>query len=430
MMKRLIFAAIAFMGMFAFALADESYSCEAELPRLEALIFESEGSTIYGQILVPSPKFGGARPCAIFCHGFAGFTRWDDVAHDLCRAGIAVVIPHHRGAWGSEGEYTVTGCIRDAENLAQWVMDPVTAGKYGFDANAVYLVGHSMGGNSVVNAASRINGVRGVALVAPCDIGFMAQQMGRDKLKEFLVGEGMQALRRASDDAVVDDIMANASKMRFTRAAEALKGKKVFLATAEYDLTVPLEPLNAFWSELGNEGVKCRRVYAAGHSLMGARQAFASDIKSFILGEPNGGMAACQCACMRSKAEVIYDAFLEHPSDESLIDLDIAVFEGHWDGSFLKRLEEELSKPQRTIYNTKEAAIDSYSLAVYLADAALHFGAPTDNPPQWGYICSRPVRDCSSEDTEMTVPYRVHIFNAAQEGVILAREKISESLAK
>ena len=261
--------------------AEEKYANEAELPKLDALVFNSEGSMVYGQVLVPSEKFAGPRPCAIFCHGFAGFTRWDDVAHDLCRAGIAVVIPHHRGAWGSEGEYTVTGCIKDAENLARWAMDSETAEKYGLDTNAVYLVGHSMGGNSVVNAAARLPGVRGVALVAPCDIGYMAQKMSREELKSFLIGEGMLVLRRASDDSIVDDIIAHAAEMRFERAANALAEKKVFLATAAYDRTVPMEPLDAFWDNLGTGVQKRRKAYLAGHSLMGARLTLAADLKEF-----------------------------------------------------------------------------------------------------------------------------------------------------
>ena len=265
---------------------EEKYASEAELPRLDALVFQSEGSTIYGQVLVPSAKFAGSRPCVVFCHGFAGFTRWDDVAHDLCRAGIAVVIPHHRGAWGSEGEYTVTGCIKDVENLAQWMMGEDTAAKYGFDTNEVYLVGHSMGGNSVVNAAARLPGVRGVALVAPCDIGYMAQKMSREELKRFLIGEGMLVLRRSSDDSIVDDIIAHAADMRFERAAHALEGKKVFLVTAEYDRIVPMEPLNAFWDNLGAGTQKRRTAYRAGHSLMGARLALAADLTDFIFASP------------------------------------------------------------------------------------------------------------------------------------------------
>ena len=282
MKKAKLLVLIAAMAFAAFG-AEEQYASEAELPRIEALVFKSEGSMIYGQVLVPSAKFAGTRPCVIFCHGFAGFTRWDDVAHDLCRSGIAVVIPHHRGAWGSEGEYTVSGCIRDAENLARWTMDAETAMKYGFDTNAVYLVGHSMGGNSVVNAAARLKEVRGVALVAPCDIGFMAQQMSRETLKSFLIGEGMHVLRRASDDSIVDDIISNAAEMRFAKAAKALGSKKVFLVTAEYDRTVPTKPLDEFWATLGESIPKRRQVYRAGHSLMGARLTFAADLKDFIL---------------------------------------------------------------------------------------------------------------------------------------------------
>ena len=282
----MMFAAMATMAMVACG-AEEKYASESELPKLDALAFKSEGSMIYGQVLVPSAKFAGPRPCVIFCHGFAGFTRWDDVAHDLCRAGIAVVIPHHRGAWGSEGEYTVTGCIKDAENLARWVMGAETAAKYGLDTNAVYLVGHSMGGNSVVNAAARLPGVRGVALVAPCDIGFMAQRMSREELKSFLIGEGMLVLNRASDYSIVDDIIGHAAEMRFERAAKALEGKKVFLVTAVYDRTVPTEPLDSFWAQLGDCVQKRCKTYHAGHSLMGARLAFAADLKDFILTSKN-----------------------------------------------------------------------------------------------------------------------------------------------
>ena len=263
---------------------DAGYSNEAELPRLDALAFDSDGSTIYGQVLVPSSQFGGKRPCAIICHGFAGFTRWDDVAHDLCSAGIVVVIPHHRGAWGSEGEYTVSGCIRDAENLANWAMGVDFSAKYGADTNSVFLIGHSMGGNSVVNAAARAPGVKGVALIAPCDIGYMASVMSKDRMLAFLRGEGLAVLKRASDEAVVDDICENAAAMRFTNAARSLNGRRVFLATGEYETVVPGEPLDEFWAALP-EGVGRheRKTYRCGHSMMGCRRELAASLADFIL---------------------------------------------------------------------------------------------------------------------------------------------------
>ena len=282
MKKNLIFAVVAAVVIAAVG-ADEYYASEAELPRIDALVFKSEGSLVYGQVLVPSSRFAGARPCVIFCHGFAGFTRWDDVAHDLCRAGIAVVIPHHRGAWGSEGEYTVSGCIRDAENLARWATGADFAAKYQTDTNAVYLVGHSMGGNSVVNAAARMGGVKGVALIAPCDIGYMSEQMRRDELTRFLIGEGLHVLHRVSDEAVVDDIERNAASMRFSHAAKSLARVGVFLATGEYDAVVPTKPLDMFWDARPNDGARrIRKSYRATHSLMGCRRTLARDLVEFI----------------------------------------------------------------------------------------------------------------------------------------------------
>jgi len=263
---------------------DLDYADRTELPRLDALALNSDGSAIYGQVLVPSSKFEGPRPCAIICHGFAGFTRWDDVAHDLCRAGIVVVIPHHRGAWGSEGEYTVSGCIRDAENLAAWAMSRETSSKYGIDPKAIYLVGHSMGGNSVINAAARDARIRGVAMIAPCDIGYMAERMTKKELTAFLVGEGLHVLHRKSDEAVVEDIRTNARAMRFANAAKSVGGRKLFLATGDYDAVVPPEPLDALWQQLPNDSKRHVRIrYRADHSLMGVRRALAKALSDFML---------------------------------------------------------------------------------------------------------------------------------------------------
>ena len=254
-----------------------------DLPRLDALALDFDGCKIYGQILVPAKRFGDKRPCAIICHGFAGFTRWDDVAHRLCEAGVVVIIPHHRGAWGSGGEYTVSGCIDDAKRLVAFAT--AEAEKYGIDRGKVYLIGHSMGGNSVVNAARSIPGVSGVALIAPCDIGYMAGTMTKKQMEAFLVGEGMHALKRKSDEAIVDDVYANAAEMRFPKAVQSLFGRKVFLATGDYDTVVPTAPLDEFWTALGGDSsCNIRKHYRTGHSIMGARRQLAKDLIGFIIG--------------------------------------------------------------------------------------------------------------------------------------------------
>ena len=109
------------------------------------------------------------------------------------------------------------------------------------------------------------------------------EQMRRDELTRFLIGEGLHVLHRASDEAVVDDIERNAASMRFSRAAKSLAGVGVFLATGEYDMVVPTKPLDMFWDALPNDGARrIRKSYRATHSLMGCRRALARDLVEFI----------------------------------------------------------------------------------------------------------------------------------------------------
>jgi pimeloyl-ACP methyl ester carboxylesterase len=163
-------------------------------------------------------------------------------------------------------------------------MSRETSSKYGIDPKAVYLVGHSMGGNSVINAAARDVSVCGVALIAPCDIGYMAERMTKKELTAFLVGEGLHVLHRKSDEAVVEDILANASAMRFANASKSVGGRKLFLATGDYDVVVPSEPLDALWQQLPSDSKRHVRIrYRADHSLMGVRRALAKALSDFIL---------------------------------------------------------------------------------------------------------------------------------------------------
>ncbi|MBQ5570906.1 MAG: hypothetical protein IIT45_10770, partial [Treponema sp.] len=78
------------------------------LPDYSTLDFISNGSHIYGEIMWPSSEFSEPRPCVIMLHGFPGTARNDDISHALCRIGCVVLVPHHRGAWGSQGKYLIS----------------------------------------------------------------------------------------------------------------------------------------------------------------------------------------------------------------------------------------------------------------------------------------------------------------------------------
>ena len=264
---------------------DDSVRTSKTVSDYDALVFKSGGSEIYGQILIPDRSFGGRRPCVLMFHGFAGFGRFDDVGQALCRTGCVVLIPHHRGAWGSQGKYSVSNCVQDAAGLVKYVKSPEFQKKYGTDPDAVFLIGHSMGGNTVLNAAAEVPGVRGIVLLAPCDIGTMYRQMPKDKMKFFMVDNGLEVLRTDGFEAVYSDLGRHAEQYAFPNAAKNLKNVRLFLVTGEWDTCISNDLLKVFYDAARSNKTlpSCSfKSYPARHGLMGVRTDLSKDIADFI----------------------------------------------------------------------------------------------------------------------------------------------------
>ena len=251
----------------------------------DALVFKSGDAEIYGQILIPDRSFGSGRPCVLMFHGFAGFGRFDDIGQALCRIGCVVVIPHHRGAWGSQGTYSVSHCVQDAAGLIEYVKTPEFQKKYSVDPDAVFLIGHSMGGNTVLNAAAEVPGVRGIVMLAPCDIGIMFRQMKKEDMRKFMIENGLEVLRTDGFDAVYADLGRHADRYAFPNAAKRLKDVRLFLAAGEWDTCISNDLLKTFYEAARENGSlpSCSfRSYPARHGLMGVRTKLSRDIADFI----------------------------------------------------------------------------------------------------------------------------------------------------
>lgn len=264
---------------------DEIVSTSETVADYDALVFRSGGDELYGQILTPDRSFGGKRPCVLMFHGFAGFGRFDDVGQALCRAGCVVLIPHHRGAWGSRGKYSISNCVQDAANLIRHVRTPAFQAKYGIDPDAVFLVGHSMGGNTALNAAAGNSGVRGIVMLAPCDIGTMFRRMSKDEMKTFLIDNGLEVLRTDGFEAVYRDLAEHADAYAFPNAAAKLKNVGLLLVAGEWDVCISNELLKDFYAAARGGGALpfCDfRSYPCRHGLMGVRTRISRDIADFI----------------------------------------------------------------------------------------------------------------------------------------------------
>ena len=265
---------------------DEAVKSSQTASDYDALVFKSGGSEIYGQILKPQGKTDGKHPCVLMFHGFAGFGRFDDIGQVLCRTGCVVLIPHHRGAWGSQGKYSVSNCVQDAVGLVNYVKSPDFQKKYGIDPNAIFLIGHSMGGNTVLNAATEVSGVRGIVLLAPCDIGTMYRQTPKDKMKIFMIENGLEVLHTDGFEAVYADLGRHAGQYAFPNAAKKLKNVRLFLVTGAWDTCISNDLLKVFYNVAKRNKTlsECScKSYPAKHGLMGVRTQLSRDIAEFIV---------------------------------------------------------------------------------------------------------------------------------------------------
>lgn len=270
----------------AFLFRDRAERVKDDVSDYDCLTFVSEGAAIYGQILIPSGLYGANRPCVLMFHGFAGFATFDDVGHALCRAGCVVVIPHHRGAWGSEGKYLISNCIQDAVNLVKYVRSQSFCRKYSIDPGAVFLIGHSMGGNTVLTAAGMTDGVRGIVMLDPCDIGSMTLSSKPSDIRDFLLRNGLSVLRTEGIDAVFGDVEKHAKEFSFPNAALRLRKTSLFVIDGTWGIDEDGSLINKFYSfAQQNKGIPIcwRRTYQGKHGLMGTRVQMARDIADFML---------------------------------------------------------------------------------------------------------------------------------------------------
>lgn len=244
----------------------------------------SGGSHIYGQIMWPDGGYDGPRPCAVLFHGYPGTARNDDLAHTLRRIGCVVLTPHHRGAWGSQGEYRVSRCVEDAIVLAEYVHGPEFCEKFHVDPESIFLVGHSMGGNSVLNASRVLPWLRGIVLMTPFDPTRWIRQEQPEKLRELLTAG--YNLAGYDPEAFYQDILAHVGEYDFEQAFDAVKDQNLCCVGADRDSIAPVPdmflPLWRMLEQHPTDAVRRLVMLPGGHGLCSARVGLIQTVAQFI----------------------------------------------------------------------------------------------------------------------------------------------------
>lgn len=190
----------------------------------------------------------GNHPTVLLLHGIPGCERNFDLAQALRRAGFHVMTFHYSGSWGSDGNYSLTNDLEDANTVLDFILRDE---KYGFDKQHIYAVGHSLGGFVCGQLSAHRPEIKGAVLLMPCDIGRLPQIAQEDPASYQTVQEVLedsaQWLTGTSGEALFREALDNSETFRLENAAEALAQKPILCIAGSMDIYTPptlhFEPL-------------------------------------------------------------------------------------------------------------------------------------------------------------------------------------------
>jgi pimeloyl-ACP methyl ester carboxylesterase len=209
----------------------EAFPLESHGAKLNAIIYLAEGAKLH--------------PTAILLHGYPGNERNLDLAHAVRRAGWNVVFFHYRGAWGSEGDFSFSHAVADAEAAVEFVLSE----EYPFRARSspkrVALIGHSMGGFVALTAASREPRVGCVVSMAGANLGAMGRAASEEPARAEAVAGALGGwsgpIRGATGAALVEELVADPDAFDPTLRAPDLSTRSVLLVGGTRDVVTPVD---------------------------------------------------------------------------------------------------------------------------------------------------------------------------------------------
>ena len=215
----------------------------------ETLDITVKGDHICGEIYVPDSGEKVVYPCVCLFHGFPGITSNDDIAQALMRRGFVVLRPYYRGAWGSEGIYSFTNAIEDAIAVAEYAYGTESE-NFGIDREHIYLAGHSMGGQTVLNAARKLPFVKGIVAMASFNMAYLFRAGREEDFRNSILPMGY-ILHAGSLEELFLNAREHYRETDLETAFEDLKDRNLLFIEGEFDEIAPAEEcVYPLWNQL------------------------------------------------------------------------------------------------------------------------------------------------------------------------------------
>ena len=189
---------------------------------MNALLFQAQG---------PGPK-----PTLILLHGLPGNERNLDLAQAVRRIGWNVLTFTYRGAWGSEGQFSLASAIEDGSAALAFARSPEGA-KLGIDPRMIVIGGHSMGAAISALVAAKNTDVGGLVLLDAWNIGATARELaaGGAEARRAFVAEANdfgRALAGATPESIAAELAGGPAGWDLIATAEPLRATPILSVSA------------------------------------------------------------------------------------------------------------------------------------------------------------------------------------------------------
>ena len=185
----------------------------------------------------------GPHPTVVLLHGFPGNEKNLDLAQTLRRAGFNVLFSHYRGAWGSGGEYSLSGVMEDVVAAIGFLKEKAADPGFRIDPSRISIAGHSLGGfGALLTGIERTDMVCTVAL-APADLGASLGALLETKpdLTDPRFTTPVAGLKDYSYGSLLNDVAKDLDRYTLHKRMGAYKNRALLIVSAEQDEAVPFE---------------------------------------------------------------------------------------------------------------------------------------------------------------------------------------------
>lgn len=204
---------------------------------LECFSFESNGYGMNCALYTAQGK--GPHPTIVLFHGFPGYEKNIDLAQDFRRAGYNVMIFHYRGSWGSEGVYSVSNVLEDAEAAIDFLRSEKCKESYRVNPEEIILVGHSLGGFTALMTASKHPEIKSVVSIAGFNVGIYGEVLSKsDELTKVAIDlweDSMSPLKCITAEDFVNSAIENKENWNLLNIAENLRAHSILMVAGSRD---------------------------------------------------------------------------------------------------------------------------------------------------------------------------------------------------